>query len=431
MNEHDSERIAGMLISLGATEVKSVEDSDIAIFVTCCVRESAETKLFGNVSSCKNIPLRPDSRFKRRIIALGGCIGQRDGNSLIDEYDFISVVFGTGNIDMLPSLLEQAISENRRVGNNEDIGTFSSDLPTRRETPWSAWLPIMTGCNNFCTYCIVPYVRGREKSRNISDIKHEAEEYVNEGVKEIVLLGQNVNSYGRGLSDGSTFANVLRAVDSTGIERLRFVTSHPKDLSDEVIELMGTLSSVTPSLHLPFQSGSDAVLNAMNRKYTAEHYLKLIDKLKQAVPGIALSTDIIVGFPGETEDDFQATCSIVEEVGFAQAFTFIYSPRSGTPAASIAMNVGRDVIQDRFDRLVELVQRNAYEYNRQFLNRTVDVLVDGTSKRDASLISGKSEFNQTVHAPIPQGKRLEDILGEIIKIKVSETKTWYLTGEAI
>ena len=359
MNKHDSERISGMLEGLGGLMVDTVEEADILVYMTCCVREAADTRLYGQVASLKNVPLRKDSPLKKRIIAVGGCIGQRDGEELTKKLPHLDVVFGTHNLASLPRLLQGVIEEGgHQVEVLDASSSFPTELPTAREHSWAAWLPITIGCNNFCTYCIVPYVRGREKSRPIEDIVAEAERYVAAGVKEITLLGQNVNSYGRDLYGSPRFAQILDALDQTGIERLRFATSHPKDLSDEVIAKFGKLRSLMPALHLPAQSGSDAVLKAMNRRYTSEHYLQLIDKLRDACPDIALSTDIIVGFPGETEQDFEDTARLVDTVGYHQVFTFIYSKREGTPAAKMVDNTPHEVIQQRFDRLVDIVQKH-------------------------------------------------------------------------
>lgn len=432
MNQHDSERVVGMLETFGCIEVQSVEESDIVIFMTCCVREAADTRLYGQVSSLKNIPLRNDSPLQKRVVAIGGCIGQRDGGKLEDAFSHVNVVFGTQNISSLPQLIQNAIADDMQfVEIIDGSDTFATDLPSKRKTSWAAWLPIMTGCNNFCTYCIVPYVRGREKSRPMEDIVHEAKLYVEQGVKEITLLGQNVNSYGRDLYGSPRFEEILDRVNETGIERLRFVTSHPKDLTDGVIKRFGTLQSLMPALHLPFQSGSNRILKAMNRRYTREHYLELIQKLRDVKPDIALSTDVIVGFPGETEEDFNDTYSLMDEVGYSQAFTFIYSPREGTPAAEMEDNTSRDVIQTRFDKLVELVQAHAYDYNLHEKDKIVDVLVEGASKRDDLILSGKSPKNQTVHAPIPNGMSIDNYIGKIIKVHVTEPKTWYLFGEVI
>ena len=322
MNKHDSERISGMLEGLGALQVETIEEADIVVFMTCCVREAADVRLYGQVASMKNIKVRVGSPLAKRIIAVGGCIGQRDGEKLIKELPHLDVVFGTHNLASLPSLLESAIEDGRHhVEILESSSSFPTELPTAREHSWAAWLPITIGCNNFCSYCIVPYVRGREKSRPLEDIVKEAQSYVDAGVKEITLLGQNVNSYGRDLYGDARFVDVLDALDATGIARLRFATSHPKDLNDEVIKRFGSLPSLQPALHLPVQSGSNRILKAMNRHYTREHYLGLIKKLRAVCPDIALSTDIIVGFPGETEEDFRQTYDLVREVGYNQVFT--------------------------------------------------------------------------------------------------------------
>ena len=429
MNKHDSERVAGMLEGLGALPVGTIEEADVVVFMTCCVREAADTRLYGQVASMKNIPVREGSPFDKRYIAVGGCIGQRDGEKLTEALPHLDVVFGTHNLGSLPGLLSAAVTRHDHEVEVLDAGTdFSSDLPTAREHAWAAWLPITVGCDNFCSYCIVPYVRGREKSRTLEDIVAEAKGYVDAGVKEITLLGQNVNSYGRDLYGEPRFADVLDAVDATGIERLRFATSHPKDLTDEVIARFGTLRSLMPALHLPVQSGSNRILKAMNRRYTREHYLGLIEKLRAVVPDIALSTDIIVGFPGETEEDFMETYRLVEEVGYSQVFTFIYSKREGTPAAAMEDDTPREVIQDRFDRLVDLVQRKAFEANQAELGTTVPVLIEGTSKRDVEMLSGKSPKNQTVHAPVPAGMSADSMVGGIYPVSIDEARTWYLAG---
>ncbi|MDD6288849.1 MAG: tRNA (N6-isopentenyl adenosine(37)-C2)-methylthiotransferase MiaB [Eggerthellales bacterium] len=429
MNKHDSERVCGMLEALGAYQVNSIEEADIVVFMTCCVREAADIRLYGQVASLKNVPLRTGSPLRKRIVAVGGCIGQRDGQELVEKLPHLDVVFGTHNLASLPTLLTSAVQQGgHQVEIAQSSTAFPTDLPTQREHSWSAWLPITIGCNNFCSYCIVPYVRGREKSRTLEDIAQEAQRYVNAGVSEITLLGQNVNSYGRDLYGEPRFAQVLKAVAETGVKRLRFATSHPKDLSDEVIQLFGELPSLMPALHLPVQSGSNRILEQMNRRYTREHYLELIRKVRAVRPDIALSTDIIVGFPGETEEDFQQTYDLVKEVGYSQVFTFIYSKREGTPAAKIEDDTPRSVIQERFDRLVDLVQAQAYEQNQKDQDAVVEVLVEGVSKRNENLLVGKSPKNQTVHAPIPDGCSIEELMGTYVKVKVQEARTWYLSG---
>lgn len=432
MNKHDSERVAGMLEQLGAVPVSTHGEADFSIFMTCCVRERADERLMGQVKSMKNLPLRKGTHYPKRYVAIGGCIGQRDGEKLLKQMKHVDAVFGTHNMDALPHLLEDAVERGMRVADIVDgRAEFHDDLPEDREASWSAWLPISVGCNNFCTYCIVPYVRGREISRPFDEVVEAAQRYVDSGVREITLLGQNVNSYGRDLYGAPRFAEVLDAVAATGVERLRFVTSHPKDLSDEVIARYAMHENVMPALHLALQSGSNRILTAMNRRYTAEHYLSLVHKLREARPNIALSTDVIVGFPGEAEEDFQATYDLVEEVGFSQVFTFVYSRREGTPAAAMPDDTPREIIQERFDRLVELVQKSAYAQNQREAGAVVPVLVEGSSKRDAGMISGRSPRNQTVHARIPAGVDIAQIQGAIVPVKVEETLTWYLRGTLV
>jgi tRNA-2-methylthio-N6-dimethylallyladenosine synthase len=432
MNKHDSERIVGMLTALGAEEVSTVEESDIIIFVTCCVREAADVRLMGQVASLKNVPLRENAPVSKRVVVIGGCIGQRDGEKLVEKLPHVDVVFGTFNLASLPRLIEQTLENgSHEVEVLKEASDFPTDLPSERESKWSAWLPISIGCNNFCTYCIVPYVRGREKSRTIEDIVTDARQLKADGVKEITLLGQNVNSYGRDLYGEPRFADLLRKVSETGIERIRFATSHPKDLNDDVIKAFGELDNLMPALHLPVQSGSNGILKAMNRRYTREHYLETIQKLRSVKPDIALSTDIIVGFPGETEEDFQATYDLIKEVGYHQVFTFIYSKREGTPAARMEDDTPRKVIQERFERLVDLVQDGALEVNQAELNQTLPVLVEGVSKRDSSVLTGRSPKNQTVHAPIPENSSIESLQGTIVNVHIEQARAWYLRGKVV
>ena len=430
MNKHDSERVDGMLESLGAARVDEVEQADIIIFMTCCVREAADVRLYGQVASIKNIPLRTGSPLKKRIIAIGGCIGQRDGERLTKQMRHVDVVFGTFNLGMLPGLIQNAVEKgSSQVSILEAGEEFPTSLPTVREHSWAAWLPIMIGCNNFCTYCIVPYVRGREKSRTMEDILEEATRYRSEGVLELTLLGQNVNSYGRDLFGEARFAELLHQVDDLGFPRLRFATSHPKDISDRVIEAFGTCKSLMPALHLPVQSGSNGILQKMNRRYTREKYLDTVAKLREVRPDIALSTDLIVGFPGETEEDFQQTLDIVRRVGYQQVFTFIYSRREGTPAAKMPANATPEEIQDRFDRLVKVVEESAKACNDADAGTVADVLFEGVSKKDGTVLTGHSAQNQTVHVNLPEGTAAEDFIGRILPVRVTETKTWYLRGE--
>lgn len=429
MNLHDSERVSGLLDSLGCLEVSGPEDADIVIFMTCCVREAADTRLYGQCSSCKSLPASPSGR---RIVAVGGCIAQRDGESLLKNLDNVDVVFGTDSIahvgDLIADVFESGGSRVRCIEGDTGVAT---DMPWHRATSYHARVPIMTGCNNFCSYCIVPYVRGREKSRSFEQIVDEVTGLVRAGVREITLLGQNVNSYGRDSFGSPRFAELLRAVGETGVERIFFTSSHPKDLLPETIDAMAEVPSVMPQLHLAVQSGSNRILKLMNRKYTREHYLDLIDRVRDRIPDIALSTDIIVGFPGETEEDFEQTISLAQEARYAQAFTFIYSKRAGTPAAEMPDDTPREVILERFNRLVKVVESTAYDFNQKDLHTKVPMLIEGTSKKDPSMLQGKSPKNQTVHAPVPAGVNPADLLGRIVDVEVDTAKTWYLSGSIV
>ena len=428
MNLHDSERVAGVLDECGCICVDDPDHADIVVFMTCCVREKADQHLYGQASAMVSAPTPPSGR---RVVAIGGCIAQRDGERIRDHVACADVVFGTSAISSLPALLADAFAgdgSRAEVDTVEEGRPFSTDLPSHRATPFHAWVPIMTGCNNFCAYCIVPYVRGREKSRTIESVVSEVEQLVSGGVREVTLLGQNVNSYGRNIYGEPRFAELLRRVADTGVERIRFTSSNPKDLSDATIAAMAETPAVMPHLHLAVQSGSTRVLRAMNRSYTREEYLELVGRLRAAMPGLALSTDIIVGFPGETEEDFQDTLSLVREASFSSAYTFIYSRRPGTPAAEMADDTPREVIQERFDRLAALVADQAHEANQAFLGGLVSVLVEGVSKRDAGVLVGHSEHNQTVHFALPDGRSSEGLVGSIVDVRVDEARTWYLRG---
>jgi len=427
MNFHDSERVSGLLDDCGCVEVESIDEADIVVFMTCCVRENADTRLYGQASAVVSAAPAPHGR---RVLAVGGCIAQRDGAALREHIPSVDVVFGTSALASLPSLLLEAREGKRGVivDTVEEGRGFSTELPSHRAQAFHAWVPIMTGCNNFCTYCIVPYVRGREKSRVFERIVDECRSLVDDGVREICLLGQNVNSYGRDLYGEPRFAQLLQAVGETGIERLRFTSSNPKDLSDETIAAMAQTPCVMPQLHLAVQSGSTRILRAMNRSYTREEYLDLVGRIKRAMPDIALSTDIIVGFPGETEEDFQDTLSLVREVGFASAYTFIYSKRPGTPAARIVDDTPHEVIQERFERLAALVAQLSHDDNQKDLGKLVEVLVEGCSKRDTHVMVGHSAKNQTVHFELPDGWDYEDTIGKLVDVRVDEARTWYLRG---
>ena len=426
MNLHDSERVSGLLDSLGCLEVAEPAHADIVVFMTCCVREAADTRLYGQCSSCKSLPPSPSGR---RVIAVGGCIAQRDGDGLLKNVDNVDVIFGTHSIAHVGELLARAFERGgRQIRTEEHEALDATSMPWHRATSYHAWVPIMTGCNNFCSYCIVPYVRGREKSRPMEEILDEVAGLVRKGVREVTLLGQNVNSYGRDLFGAPRFAELLRRVGDTGVERITFTSSHPKDLLPETIDAMAEVPAVMPHLHLAVQSGSSRILKLMNRRYTRERYIELVDAVREKVPGIAITTDIIVGFPGETEEDFEQTLSMAGRVRFSQAFTFIYSKRAGTPAAKIDDPTPREVILDRFDRLVKVIEGTAHEFNQPFLGRRVPALVEGTSKKDPRRLQGKSPWNQTVHCPLPEGASVDDYIGRVVDVDVDLARTWYLSG---
>ena len=427
MNLHDSERVAGLLDSCGCLQVEAIDEADIVVFMTCCVRENADTRLYGQATSVVSAAEPPSGK---RVLAIGGCIAQRDGERVREHVPNADVVFGTSALAELPGLLEEAFdssSREVRVCIEEGIG-FSTDLPSHRATRYHAWVPIMSGCNNFCTYCIVPYVRGRERSRTMESVIAECQLLVAQGTREICLLGQNVNSYGRDNYGAPRFAELLREVGQTGIERLRFTSSNPKDLSDSVIAAMAQTPAVMPHLHLAVQSGSTRILRAMNRSYTRDEYIDLTKRLRNAMPELALSTDIIVGFPGETEQDFEDTLSLVKEVGFSSAYTFIYSKREGTPAARMQDDTPHEVIQARFERLAELVAELANATNQRDVGTSVEVLVEGESKRDDRVLVGHSRKNQTVHFDLPDGFAPSDLVGRIVDVNVQTARTWYLRG---
>lgn len=422
MNAHDSETLAGMLRDMGMTEAPAREEADLVLFNTCCVRDNAERRALGNVTWLKELKKeRPEL-----LICVCGCMIQQPGmaEKILKQYKFIDLAFGTANLHRLPQLLYQRLTQPRpvvAVEQGEDV--IAEGLPVARLRPDHAYITIMYGCDNFCSYCIVPYVRGRERSRSMEAIVQEAQELYDSGVKEIMLLGQNVNSYGKGLPGEPTFAQLLRRLDAIGIPRIRFMTSHPKDLSDELIQAMGECRHVCPQFHLPVQSGSDAVLRAMNRHYDRAAYLDKVARLRAAVPGIGLTTDIIVGFPGETEEQFADTLSLVEQVGYDSAFTFIYSPRPGTKAAAMAEQVPADVAQARLERLLRAQEEAQVKAQARFVGMEEEVLVESLSRRSSRAVSGKGLHGVSVTFP---GSR-EDI-GQIVRIRITECANNTLRG---
>ncbi len=398
MNAHDSERISGVLEASGYVPVVEGQQPDLVVFNTCAVRENADNRLYGNLGHLA--PMKASTPGMQ--IAVGGCLAQKDRGEVVRRAPWVDVVFGTHNLGSLPALLERArVQEEAQVEILESLEVFPSTLPTRRESAYAAWVSISVGCNNTCTFCIVPALRGKEKDRRPGDILAEVEALVAEGVIEITLLGQNVNAYGAEFGDRGAFADLLRACGRIdGLERVRFTSPHPRDFTDDVIAAMAETHNVMPQLHMPLQSGSDRILQAMRRSYRAERYLGIIDRVRQAMPEAAITTDIIVGFPGETEEDFQGTLDVVRASRFASAFTFQYSPRPGTPAATMDDQVSKEVVQERYNRLLSLVDEIAWEESRRFEGRTVEVLIaEGEGRKDDSTarLSGRATDNRLVH----------------------------------
>lgn len=424
MNAHDSEKLAGMLEEMGMTPAPSREESDFVIFNTCCIRDNAERRALGNITWLKEIrKTRPNL-----MIAVCGCMIQEPGmaEKIMKQYRFVNLAFGTSNLHRFPELMLQALNSMESTVVVDDGEPVPEGLPVRRLRHDAAYLTIMYGCDNFCSYCIVPYVRGRERSRDPEAILKEAESLMDNGIQEIMLLGQNVNSYGKGLPGNPTFAGLLTELDRMGIPRIRFMTSHPKDLSDDLINAMACGKHILPQFHLPVQSGSDRILKLMNRHYTREKYLERVKKLRDAVPGIGLSTDIIVGFPGETDEDFRDTLDLVSEVQYDSAFTFIYSPRTGTKAAGFSDQIDPDVSSRRIEELIALQESLQKETMKRFLGQEEEILVEGLSRRSEHEISGKGLHGISVTT----GGCNEDI-GRIIRCRITGLKNNTLTAERI
>ena len=424
MNAHDSEKIAGMLEEMGMVPAEKREEADFVIFNTCCVRENAERRALGNVTWLKEVR----KQKPELLIAVCGCMIQEPGmaETILKQYKFVDLAFGTANLHKLPELIYETLNSGRQVVSVEDRDVIAEGLPVRRLRNDAAYVTIMYGCDNFCSYCIVPYVRGRERSRDPETILREAEGLAKAGVKEIMLLGQNVNSYGKGLPGDPTFAGLLKRLDGLGIPRIRFMTSHPKDLSDELIDVMANSRHVLPQFHLPVQSGNNEILKKMNRHYTREQYLDRVAKLRQAIPGIGLSTDIIVSFPGETEAQFEDTMSLVNEVRFDSAFTFIYSPRTGTKAANMGGLIPDEVSSERIQRLIALQEGLQQETLKRFIGQEEEILVEGLSRRSRQAVSGKGK-----HAVSVTVEGSEDDIGQILKCRIVNLKNNTLTGERI
>ncbi len=421
LNENDSEKIAGIVEKMGFEKTEKLEEADLVIYNTCCVRENAEERLFGKLGE-----LKKQKEEKGTIIAIGGCMMQEPAmlEKIKKSYNYTDIVFGTHTLHKFEADLKKTLESGKRVRDVIDIdGEVIEGLPIKRNDASKASVTIMYGCNNFCTYCIVPYVRGRERSRKPEDILNEVKELAEEGYKEITLLGQNVNSYNGG--EGYKFANLLNDVCKIdGIERIRFISPHPKDFTDDVIEAIANNPKIARVIHLPLQSGSSEVLRKMNRKYTKEQYLALVDKMKTRIPDIVLSTDIIVGFPDETEEDFEDTLDVVRKVNYEQVYMFIYSRREGTVADKMENQIPEEIKHQRFDRLKELFDSRVSENNQKYIGTTQKILVDGYSKNDKETLTGRTDTNKVVNF-----KGNEDLIGKMIDIKITEEHKWYLSGE--
>jgi tRNA-2-methylthio-N6-dimethylallyladenosine synthase len=432
MNVHDSERLTGLLEGAGYVAAAGDEQADVVVFNTCAVRENADNKLYGNLGHLAPVKAkRPGMQ-----IAVGGCLAQKDRDTIVRKAPWVDVVFGTHNIGSLPVLLERArVAEEAQVEILESLEVFPSTLPTKRESAYAAWVSISVGCNNTCTFCIVPSLRGTEKDRRPGEILAEVEALVAEGVTEVTLLGQNVNTYGVEFGDRLAFGKLLRACgEIDGLERVRFTSPHPAAFTDDVIDAMAETPNVMPQLHMPLQSGSDRVLKAMRRSYRQERYLGIIDRVRAAMPEAAITTDIIIGFPGETEEDFQATLDVVRAARFSAAFTFQYSKRPGTPAAELADQIDPAVVTDRYDRLVELVNQVAWEENQKLEGRTVELMVaEGEGRKDVSThrLSGRARDNRLVHfTPVDAaGAAVEVRPGDMVEVVVTYAAPHHLVAD--
>ena len=440
LNENDSEKLCGMIEEMGYTLTQNQKEADLALFNTCCVRENAEDKLFGKLGELKKI-----KEEKWIIIAIGGCMMQEKHitDKIKQSYPFVDIIFGTHTLHKFPEDLYKAMEEKRKLEDVLDIdGKIYEGLPIKRDNKIKASVTIMNGCNNFCSYCIVPYVRGRERSRQPRDIINEVRELAKQGYKEITLLGQNVNSYLRVEREKmlltsqenssfeeyegvNSFATLLKAINKiNGIERIRFVSPHPKDFTDDVIEAIAECDKVCKLIHLPLQSGNTKVLKEMNRKYTKEQYLKLVEKMKERIPNLTLSTDIIVGFPGETDEEFEDTLDVVRKVKFEQVYMFIYSRRVGTPGDKMDNQIPEEIKHKRFNKLKTLVESQIEENNQKYIGTVQKVLVEGTSKNNEEMLTGRTDSNKVV---IFEGKK--ELIGEIKELKIVSEHMWYLKGE--
>ncbi len=426
MNVHDSEKLAGMLSEIGYTETSSQHDADLVLFNTCCVRENAELKVYGNVGALKAYK----QANPNMIIGVCGCMMQQEeiAKFIVDRFPFVDLVFGTHNLHRFPQLILQALDSSRTIIEVlDEEGTIVEHIPTKRDKGVSAWTTIMYGCNNFCSYCIVPYVRGRERSRDPEEIVNEITKLGNQGYKEITLLGQNVNSYGEDMGGGYLFHDLLSDINKiNSIERIRFMTSHPKDLSKELIRTMANSEKVCEHLHLPIQAGNNRILKAMNRKYTREEYIGLVESVREAMPDIALTTDIIVGFPGESSQEFEDTLDIIKRLKFDSAYTFIYSPRKGTPAVNIEDKISIEEKKERLAKLIEIQSKISRMKNDAYIGKVKEVLVEGRSKTNDKVLTGRTRENKIVNFIAD-----EKVIGQLIRVKITKARSWSLEGEVL
>lgn len=426
MNEHDSEKISWILENMNYIETENIEEADFIIYNTCLVRENAEVKVYGNLGALKQLKRKKPNL----MIAVCGCMMQREEvrNVITTKHKHVDIIFGTHNIHKLPQLINNHLQTGETIVDIiEDSREIVENIDSNRKYSYKAFVNIMYGCNNFCTYCIVPYTRGREISRKPENIIREIKELAESGCKEVTLLGQNVNSYGKTLEEDYDFVDLLKDINIVeGIERIRFMTSHPKDLSDKLIEAYGSLDKLCEHLHLPVQSGSNRVLKEMNRNYTKEDYLKIINKLKKVAPNIAITTDIIVGFPGETEEDFNDTLDLVKEVKFDSAFTFLYSIREGTKAANMGNQIDDKVKHNRFQRLSDTLNSISLEINQKLIGDTLEVLVEEVSKNNPDVLTGRTRTSKIVHF-----RGDESLIGTIVNVKIENVKTFTLEGSLV
>lgn len=435
MNVHDSERISGLLEQAGLVRAPEptdeLADADVVVFNTCAVRENADNRLYGNLGHMAKLKRqRPGMQ-----IAVGGCMAQKDRQRILERAPWVDVVFGTNNVGSLPLLLERArVEQAAQVEIEETLQTFPSDLPTRRESPYSAWVSISVGCNNTCTFCIVPSLRGKEADRRPGDILREIQMLVDEGVQEITLLGQNVNTYGVQFGDRGAFAKLLRSCgEIDGLRRVRFTSPHPASFTSDVIDAMAETPNVMPSLHMPLQSGSDKVLREMRRSYRSERFLRILDEVREKLPEAAITTDIIVGFPGETDEDFEQTMRVVEQSRFAAAFTFQYSIRPGTPAAVMPNQVPQPVVQERYERLVKLVDDIAWQEARKQVGKQVEVMFavgEGRKDEQRTRISGRTPDNRLVHIAMPEDETLLPRPGDFGAVEITYAAPHHLVADS-